>query len=1023
MNERLESLAGDVRSNLTLLRFASAYAINLQDKQVMVDHLVIAILSLDERGASLLDHLNPEAVTLRYQLTGRLRERSGISGGGLSDAFLRELPERLKSLTVDPELERVMLEAKVEAERTGSPTMQGVHMLLAILRLAPQGSIAVELLSGLNIHYDEAFRYVRKQVEAQQSAEAVGGADTPRSEAQPTGTPPYQLPGGQKLSEDEILAQLNRMIERLTDGSVHGAVISEPGKPLVLKLDLNSLQTSQWLQSGMLMGNFVEQLNNFISRFFASLAEKEAKEKAKEKPKGSGAISDKDMEEFMAAVERSNASDENRNSFNGENGDEDEDEDEDVNEEGTSGQGRGEAFKIEEFCENLSVRAREGKFDPLVGRETELNRIVQVLCRRRKNNPVLVGDPGVGKTALVEGLALRILEGKVPLALRSREILSLSMGLLVAGTKYRGEFEERIQNIAQFLQRNRKYILYIDELHTVVGAGSPPGSLDAANMLKPLLSRGLIQCIGATTHEEYRQVVESDRALERRFQRISVDPTTPQETGRILQQLRPIYEQYHGVRFSDEALQSCVDLAQRYIADRVFPDKAIDVLDELGSHYSMQADIPEGSRLHWLSQRMVELDRQLANWKELGNGISSQGEARAHARALQQEYNYQLQQLQKRPLDSNGSGMLGSDDVARVVSQISGVPVERVNEVESQRLLNLERELEKRVIGQRSAVESVARAIRRNRAGLRNPSRPVGTFLFLGPTGVGKTHLAKHLARLLFDSEQNFIRLDMSEYMERYSVSRMLGSPPGYVGYGEGGQLTEQVRKHPYSVLLLDEIEKAAPEVYNVLLQLMDDGYMTDGTGRRVDFRNTIIIMTSNVGSRDLRDFGTGVGFSTGYLQDTVKERERQFIGRALDRQFPPEFLNRIDELVFFSSLDRPELEKILDIELSDLFSRAEALGLSMSIDPALREALLEQGVDKRYGARPLKRAIQTLVEDPLSDYVLMHQGEGISRPVHLTYNADRQVEVLPIENAPVEPAVEATGEHPVLQPEEGIAR
>ena len=622
---------------------------------------------------------------------------------------------------------------------------------------------------------------------------------------------------------------------------------------------------------------------------------------------------------------------------------------------------------LENFGRDLTKLAAEGKLDPIVGRQKELDRIAQILSRRKKNNPILIGESGVGKSAIAEGLALRIAEGRIPRTLYGKRLLSLDLASLVAGTKYRGQFEERMKAILSELEQNPDIIIFIDEIHTIVGAGSAAGSLDASNMFKPALARGVIQCIGTTTLDEYRQYIEKDTALERRFQKILVEPATPEETLEILSNIRDKYEQHHMVHYTDEALRACVDLTERYVSDRLQPDKAIDALDEAGARVRIEnMQVPE---------EIVKLEEELAKVeaqkKEVlaGKRYNEAAELRDQGRDLEAKLTDMRQKWEAD--ERNKQIKVGEQDVAAVVAMMTGVPVERIAENESSRLMQMENELKGSVVGQDEAIAKIAKAIRRNRAGLKDPNRPIGSFLFLGPTGVGKTYLTKILARYLFDSEASMIRIDMSEYMEKFAVSRLIGAPPGYVGYEEGGQLTERVRRKPYSIVLLDEIEKAHPDVFNVLLQVLDDGVLTDGIGRKVDFKNTIIIMTSNIGSRQLKDFGVGVGFATAAREAEKSDLQRDVIEKSLKKTFAPEFLNRIDDIIYFNSLGREEIHKIIDIELRGLFSRIRKMGFEVVMDEKAKDFLVSKGWDEQYGARPLRRAIQRYIEDDLADEII----------------------------------------------------
>ena len=624
---------------------------------------------------------------------------------------------------------------------------------------------------------------------------------------------------------------------------------------------------------------------------------------------------------------------------------------------------------IDKYGKDITREAAEGRLDPVVGRETEIERLAQILSRRKKNNPVMIGEPGVGKSAIIEGLAKRIVERKVARTLLDKRIVSLDMAAIVAGTKYRGQFEERLKAVIDEVSANKNVIMFIDEIHNIVGAGNASGSMDAANLLKPALARGEFQCIGATTLDEYRKSIEKDGALERRFQKVLIEPTTPEQTLEILHNIKEMYEKHHGVNYTDEALKACVTLTDRYISDRFFPDKAIDAMDEAGSRVHItKVDTPK---------EIEELEKGIAEAQENKfKAVQAQNfESAANYRDQQEKLKAELQEAKDRwelELDSRRV-TVDEGHIAEVVAMMTGVPAQRIAQSEGIRLLGMTDELKKQVIGQDEAIDKIARSIRRNRAGLRDPKRPIGSFMFLGPTGVGKTLLAKKLAQFLFNSDEALIRVDMSEYMEKFNVSRLVGAPPGYVGYEEGGQLTEKVRRHPYSVVLLDEIEKAHPDVFNMLLQVLDEGNLTDGLGRKVDFKNTIIIMTSNIGTRELKDFGAGVGFHTGEL---TKERSDSVIRKALNRQFSPEFLNRVDDIVTFGSLNHDNILQIVDIELAGFYKRVEENGLKLDITAAAKNLVADRGFDIQYGARPLKRAIQSEIEDPLSEMLLREEAK-----------------------------------------------
>ena len=647
---------------------------------------------------------------------------------------------------------------------------------------------------------------------------------------------------------------------------------------------------------------------------------------------------------------------------------------------------------LDNFGTDLTRAAEEGKLDPVVGREKEIERVAQILSRRKKNNPVLIGEPGVGKSAIVEGLALRIVEKKVSRILFNKRVMTLDMASVVAGTKYRGQFEERIRSIIKELQKNPDIILFIDEIHTLVGAGSAAGSMDAANMLKPALARGEIQCIGATTLDEYRKNIEKDGALERRFQKIIVEPTTPEETLQILRNIKDRYEDHHNVTYTDAALEACVKLADRYITDRFFPDKAIDALDEAGSRVHLiniaaPKEIEEQEKLiDEMKNRKNEAVR-LQNFELAASYRDKEKELSAQLDIMKENWEKSLKENRETVDD---------EQIANVVSMMSGVPVQKMAQAEGVRLMGMKDDLMSKVIGQDKAIETLVKAIRRSRIGLKDPNRPIGTFMFLGPTGVGKTHLTKELAKFMFGSPDALIRVDMSEYMEKFTVSRLVGAPPGYVGYEEGGLLTEKVRRKPYSIVLLDEIEKAHPDVFNILLQVLDEGHLTDTNGRTVDFKNTIVIMTSNVGTRQLKDFGKGIGFTSGQTEN-MKDYSRGIITKALNKQFAPEFLNRLDEIINFDQLEMDSFIKIVDIELEGLYKRVETIGYKLVMDDEARKFIANKGYDIQYGARPLKRAIQTHVEDALAEVILgseIQEGDTIRG----TYDKEKDAIVMTVE-------------------------
>ncbi|KXB38596.1 ATPase family protein [Bacteroidales bacterium KA00344] len=647
-------------------------------------------------------------------------------------------------------------------------------------------------------------------------------------------------------------------------------------------------------------------------------------------------------------------------------------------------QGKSNTPILDNFSTDLTRAATEEKLDPVVGREKEIQRVTEILCRRKKNNPILIGEPGVGKSAIVEGLAQLISKRLTSPVLFNRRVVSLDMTAIVAGTKYRGQFEERIRALLKELEQNPDIIVFIDEIHTLIGAGSTPGSMDAANIMKPALARGTIQCIGATTLDEFRNSIEKDGALERRFQKVLVEPTTPEETLQILENIKDRYEEHHHVSYTNDAIEACIKLTERYITDRFFPDKAIDALDEVGSRVHLQnAKVPK---------EITDMEKQIENVKvKKQQAVSNQNfELAAGFRDKQTELEQELENMQQRwqQGDAASRQIVNEQEVADVVSMMTGVPVQRMVEAEGARLRNMANVLKENVIGQDQAINKMVKAIQRNRVGLKAHNRPIGAFMFLGPTGVGKTYLAKKLAENMFGSEDALIRIDMSEYTEAFNVSRLIGAPPGYVGYEEGGQLTEQVRRHPYSIVLLDEIEKAHGNVYNLLLQALDEGRLTDGNGRTVDFRNTVIIMTSNAGTRQLKEFSRGVGFNAGGISNVAnmdeqdKEYARSVIQKSLSKQFSPEFLNRLDEIITFDQLDLKAIRKIIDIELRDLYKRIGDLGYTVQITDKAKDFVASKGYDVQFGARPLKRAIQTYIEDGICEMILsgeLKSGDTIS--------------------------------------------
>ncbi|SDM08790.1 ATP-dependent Clp protease ATP-binding subunit [Pedobacter antarcticus] len=647
---------------------------------------------------------------------------------------------------------------------------------------------------------------------------------------------------------------------------------------------------------------------------------------------------------------------------------------------------------LDNFGRDLTKAAEEGRLDPIVGREKEIERVSQILSRRKKNNPILIGEPGVGKSAIAEGLALRIVQRKVSRVLFNKRVVTLDLASLVAGTKYRGQFEERMKAVMNELEKSTDVILFIDEIHTIVGAGGASGSLDASNMFKPALARGEIQCIGATTLDEYRQYIEKDGALDRRFQKVMIEPASPDETIEILNRIKEKYEDHHGVTYTNEAINACVSLTSRYITDRFLPDKAIDALDEAGSRVHL-------TNIH-VPENIIDIENKIENIKVEKNKVVKSQKYEEAAKLRDTEKNL-LEELDRAKASWEAETKtkrytVTEDNVAEVVSMMTGIPLQRVGQTDSIKLLNMYDTVAEKIIGQDDAIKKLTKAIQRTRAGLKDPKKPIGSFIFLGPTGVGKTELAKELARFMFDSDDSLIQIDMSEYMEKFAVSRLVGAPPGYVGYEEGGQLTEKVRRKPYAVILLDEIEKAHPDVFNILLQVLDEGQLTDSLGRKVDFRNTIIIMTSNIGARQLKDFGQGIGFSTSAKNNQVDSHSRGVIENALKRAFAPEFLNRVDDVIVFNTLGKDEIFKIIDIELKSLFGRVHTLGYEIKLTEVAKDFIAEKGFDINFGARPLKRAIQKYLEDPIAEEILkgdIHEGDTLE----IDYN--KETDLIVVEN------------------------
>lgn len=636
----------------------------------------------------------------------------------------------------------------------------------------------------------------------------------------------------------------------------------------------------------------------------------------------------------------------------------------------TPGAAKSKTPVLDNFGRDVTKQAEQGTLDPIVGREEEIERVSQILSRRKKNNPILIGEPGVGKTAIIEGLALRIVQRKVSRVLFDKRVISLDLASLVAGTKYRGQFEERMKAIMTELEKNRDVILFIDEIHTIVGAGGASGSLDASNIFKPALARGDLQCIGASTLDEYRMYIEKDGALDRRFQKVLIEQPSVEETIQILENIKSKYEDFHNVEYDKEAIDACVKLSDRYMTDRLLPDKAIDVLDEVGARVHLKnINVP---------QNIIDLEAQIEDIKQEKNKVvkSQRFEEAASLRDKEKRLGEELEKAKINWEEEAKSKRypIGEEDIAEVVSMMTGIPVMRMVEAESAKLIRMNEDLAAAVVGQDEAISKVVKSIQRNRVGLKDPRKPIGSFIFLGPTGVGKTELARCLARYMFDSDDALIRIDMSEYMEKFSLTRLIGAPPGYVGYEEGGQLTEKIRRKPYSVVLLDEIEKAHPDIFNILLQVLDDGQLTDGLGRKVDFKNTLIIMTSNIGARQLKDFGDGVGFATQAKQSTVEESGRSVIEKALKRTFSPEFLNRIDDVIIFNPLVQEDINKIIDIIMKGVMKRLNNLGFNLSLSEEAKKFIAEKGYDQQFGARPLHRAIQKYLEDPLAEEILNHR-------------------------------------------------
>jgi ATP-dependent Clp protease ATP-binding subunit ClpC len=831
---------------------------------------------------------------------------------------------------LSPKARELFTMSREEALRHGHDTMGTEHLLLALLRC--EGN-ALLILRRLGVEIDQLRR-------------AVEGLMAPPSPMQPSNKEGIRL-----VKQAERLLRVTYLESKL----LKCAEIDPEHVLLALLKDEDSPATRT-------LKRFRVDYDSVKNELDAIMAENEGREPGSPPASGTGYTSRRPSAGPQSA----------------------DDDDEDAGTFPTGGSHRkaGESKSktpvLDNFGRDLTKLAEDGKLDPIVGREKEIERVSQILSRRKKNNPVLIGEPGVGKSAIAEGLALRIIQRKVSRVLFGKRIVALDIASLVAGTKYRGQFEERMKAVMNELESSPDVILFIDEIHTIVGAGGASGSLDASNMFKPALARGEIQCIGATTLDEYRQYIEKDGALERRFQKVIVEPTTVDETIQILHNIKEKFEDHHNVTYTPEAIEACVKLTARYITDRHLPDKAIDALDEAGSRVHISNIV--------VPQNILEVEQKIEEIKEEKNRVvrSQRYEEAAKLRDRERQLLEELERAKKQWEEESRSNRttVTEENVAEVVAMMSGIPVMRIAEKESGKLRRMKEEMVGKVIGQDEAVAKVVKAIQRNRAGLKDPNRPIGSFIFLGPTGVGKTQLAKELARYMFDTEDALIRIDMSEYMEKFSVSRLIGAPPGYVGYEEGGQLTEKVRRRPYSIVLLDEIEKAHPDVFNLLLQALDDGKMTDSLGRHIDFKNAIIIMTSNIGARDLSDFGKGVGFSTAAKAAAQEESNRGVIEKALKKAFAPEFLNRIDDIIMFNSLKREDIHKIIDIELGHLYKRIAELGYELKLTDEAKDFLSEKGYDEKFGARPLKRAIQKFIEDPLAEEIInqaVEEGDKIT--------------------------------------------
>lgn len=875
-----------------------------------------------------------------------------------------------------PRVKQILQYSQLEAERFHSPLIKTEHVMLGILHEGQGRAVEALLRQGVDVQ--------RLKMSLEQS---IYSTTSDNFDSVPNAT------SGATDTLDENEQHLTRDCDRTLKLSQLEARMMKEQTIAPEHIVLAMLKDDRSVVSQILM-----QYNVDYNSYYKQVAEMENIDPSQQNNARAHGLGHSDEEEKSVQDNASNSQPEMdiySDSF-----DDEEDEEEDMG----PGQSHTRQQKqtqqdsqtpaLDKFGFDLTKAAREGKLDPVVGRQDEIERLTQILSRRKKNNPILIGEPGVGKSAIVEGLAQRIVERRVSWLLQDKRVISLDMAGLVAGTKYRGQFEERLKAIIKELEMNHDIILYIDEIHTMVGAGNAQGSMDAANMLKPALSRGEIQCIGSTTIDEYRKTIEKDGALERRFQKVMVEPTSAEDTLTILHNIADRYEEHHNVHYTEGALEACVRLTDRYVTDRNFPDKAIDAMDEAGSRMHLYS--------HDQPDTFAQLEAEIEETKRKKEEaiISQTFEVAASCRDRQRTLEQQLKEERQKwaVQQKNNRAEVNEDVIAECVAKMTGIPVQKVASSEGQKLLALRNILMANVIGQDKAIEKVVRAIQRNRIGLKDPQKPIGTFLFLGPTGVGKTYLAKKIAEEMFAAKDSLIRVDMSEFMEKYSVSRLIGAPPGYVGYDEGGQLTERVRRHPYSVVLFDEIEKAHPDVFNLMLQIFDEGHLTDSLGRKVSFKNTIIILTSNVGSRQLKEFGTGIGFSSRTDED-LNNVAQGVIMKALQKTFAPEFLNRIDDIIHFSQLGKEEIRKIVNIELKDVLGRLGALGYEVSLTDAALDLLCEKGYDRQYGARPLKRAVQQYVEDVLCEEILAHQDEATRRVV-IDRDGEKETTVAKFESA-----------------------